>query len=99
MKRFIQYNSAVAFGFLLLWALLVVVEVKLREFEFLKFIFFLSLFLVFVGFFAASFQALRNSSKHPVGFALLSSLLLSPVFIFLGVTLVTNFKFMIGGSL
>jgi len=99
MKRLCKYNGIVAFAFVLLWALLVVVEVKIRLFWFLSYIFFGSLPLVFVSFFLASWRALRPTTEYPAGSAGLLSLVLTPVFIFLGVTLVTNFKLMIGGHL
>jgi hypothetical protein len=97
MRRYCAYNSLVAVAFLLFWAGLVVIEVRVALFWFLRLMYIASLLLVFVGFFAASRRALQGSSQHPVGFAVLSSVLISPVFIFLGGALVTSFKFMIGG--
>ena len=99
MKRFCAYNGLVAVVFLLLWVLLVVVEVKVRLYWFLGPLFFVSLPSVFVCFFFASWRAVRDRSEHPAGFAALSSVLMSPVFISAGVILVTNFKFMIGGHI
>jgi hypothetical protein len=99
MKRLIKFNSLVAIAFLVLWILLVVVEVEIRLYSFLSYIFFASLPLVFLAFFFASWRALRDSSKHPAGFAALTSVVMSPVFIFVGVTLVTNFKLLIGGHI
>jgi hypothetical protein len=99
MKHFCAYNSFVAVAFLLVWVLLVVVEVKIRLYWFPSYFFFGSLPLVFIGFFFASWRALRDRSEHPAGFAALSSLVMSPVFIVVGVVAVTNFKFMIGGHL
>ena len=99
MKRYCSYNGLVVVGFLLFWMLLVIIEVKIALFGFLRWIYVGSLLLVFLGFFGASLRALRGSSKHPMGLAALSSLLVSPVFIFLGGAVVTNFKFMIGGHL
>jgi len=97
MKRFLAYNGLVAVVFLLLWVLLVIVEVKISLFWFLKYIYIGSLALVFVSFFAASWRALRPSSRHPIPIAAVSSLLMSPLFIFLGGVLATNFRFLIGG--
>jgi hypothetical protein len=97
MKRFLAYNSLVVVTFLALWILLVVVEVKINLFSFLKFIYIGSLALVFVAFFVASWQALRPFSRHPIAIAAVSSLLMSPTVIFLGGALATNFKFLIGG--
>ena len=99
MKRLFKYNSLVAAAFLLLWVLLVVVEVKVRQYSFLSYLFFGSLPLVFSASFFASWRALRNSSKHPAGFAVLTSMVISPVLIFVGVALVTNLKLLIGGHL
>ena len=99
MKRLCAYNSLVALAFVLLWALLVVVEVKVRLFWFLSYIFFGSLPMVFVSFFLASWRALRPTSEHPVGIAGLLSVVMTPIFVIVGVMLVTNFKFMIGGHL
>ena len=99
MKRFCVYNSLVAVAFLLLWVLLVLVEVKIQLYWFLSYIFFGSLPLVFVSFFFASWRGLRNSSAQAAGIALVSSVVMSPIFIVVGVLLVTNFKFMIGGHI
>ncbi len=99
MKRLCAYNSLVALAFVLLWALLVVVEVKIRLFWFLSYIFFGSLPLVFLSFFFASWRALRPTSEYPAGIAGLLSVVMAPIFIIVGVVLVTNFKFMIGGHL
>ena len=97
LKRFFAYNASVAVAFLLLWVVLVIVEVKINLFWFLKYIYMGSLLLVFLGLFVASWRALRSSSPHPIAMAAVSSLLISPAFIFLGGVLVTNFKFLIGG--
>ena len=99
MKRFFAYNGLVAAAFLFLWVLLVVVEVKIHLYWFLGCLFIGSLPLVFVAFFIASWRALLDKSKHPAGFAALTCLLLSPVFIVGGVIAVTNFKFLIGGHM
>src|SRR2546425_7220857 len=90
MKRLCTYNGLVAVAFVLLWVLLVVVEVKIRFFWFLGYIFFGSLPFVFVSFFIASWRALRPTSEYPAGKAGLLSLVLTPVFIFVGVTLVRS---------
>jgi len=99
MKRLCAYNGLVALAFALLWVLLVGVEVKIRLFWFLSYIFFGSLPLVFLSFFVASWRALEAKSDHPAWIAGLLSVVITPVFIFVGVVLVTNFKFMIGGHL
>src|SRR6266487_2417813 len=99
MKRFCTYNGLVALGFLLLWVLLVVVEVKIHLYWFLSYIFFGSLPLVFASFFFASWRAFRHGSESPTGLAALSSVVMSPIFIVVGIVAVTNFKFLIGGHI
>src|SRR5437773_2340395 len=98
MKRFATFSGLVAAGFLLLWALIVVIEVKVQPFWFLKYMFFASLPLVFVSFFVVAWKTFR-SAPNAWGIAVGSSIVLSPILIFLGVVLITNFKFLIGGHL
>ena len=97
MKRLWAYNGLVAIAFLLLWVLLLVIEVKICLFWFLSYIFFGSLPLVFVAFFFASWRALGSKSKHPAGTAGLLSVIITPIFIVIGVVLVTKCKVLIGG--
>ena len=97
MKRLWAYNGFVAIAFLLLWVLLVVVEVKICLFWFLSYIFFGSLPLVFVAFFFASWRELGSKSKHPARMAGLLSVIITPIFVVIGVALVTTFKSLIGG--
>jgi hypothetical protein len=97
MKGFCKSNSLVAALFLLLWILLVIVELKIHPYPFLRFIYAGSLPVVFVAFFLASWRALRNTSKHPAAFAILSSVLMSPVLIFFGGMLAAYFKRKLGG--
>jgi len=99
MKRFVAYNALVALAFLLLWMLLVFIEVRVGRFRFLTFIYIGSLALVFVSFFLASRSALSSWSKHPLALSGVSSLVMSPVLIFLGGILATKFKFLVGGHL
>ena len=98
MKRFFKYNSLVAVVFLLLWTLLVVLDVKTSSYGSLIYIFYGSLPLIFLAFFFATWRALRGSSKHPAGYAILTSVVMSPVIIYVGVTLAVNFFFLIGGT-
>src|SRR5947208_3518214 len=98
MKRFATFSGLAAIGFLLFWALIVVVEVKVQPFWFLKYMFFASLPLVFVSFFVTAWRAFRPA-PNAWGIAVVSSIVLSPIFIFLGVVLITNFKFLIGGHI
>ena len=99
MKRFIAYNALVAAAFLLLWSLIVVVEVRISNYPFLRYIFFGSLPLVFVSFFIAGLRAFRDGPEHAAGAAALCGLLIAVVFIVFGVILVTNFKLAIGGRI
>jgi hypothetical protein len=99
MKRLVAYNGLVAMAFWAYWALLVVVEVKVQPYWFLPHLFFGSLPLVFIGVFFGSWRALSPGSKHPAGYASLLSAVVAPAMIFVGVVIVTNFKFLIGGSL
>ena len=99
MKRFCTYNGLVALGFLLLWVLLALVEVKIHVYGFLSYIFFGSLPLVFAGFFFASWRAFHERSGSRAVLGALSSAVLSPIFILSCVVAVTGFKFLIGGHL
>lgn len=99
MKQFCRNNGFVATSFLALWALLVIIEVKGGLLWLLAPIFFLSLPCVFIGFYVASFRTFFGWSDHAAAFATLTSALMSPMFIVVGVTLITNFKLMIGGHL
>lgn len=99
MKRFVAYNGLVALAFLLLWMLLVFIEVCIGRFRFLTFIYIGSLALVFVSFFLAGRSTLPSWSKHPITLSVVSSLMMSPVLIFLGGILATKFKFLVGGHL
>ncbi len=99
MKRVFTYNGIVAISFVLLWMLLAAVEVRIHLYEFLGPIFFISLPLAFAGFVFASWRALRPTKEDPFVIAFWLSLVVTPVFIIVGVILVTNFKFMIGGHL
>jgi len=98
MKDFCKFNSLVVALFLVLWILLVVVEVKIHAYPFLRVIYAGSLPLVFVGSYSASWRALRKSSKHPAAFAALSCFLMSPALIFIGGGLATYFKHMISDT-
>jgi hypothetical protein len=98
MKRFFKYNSSVAIAFVLLWALIDIIIVKIRPYSFVVYTAYASLALVFLAFFFVSWRALRDSSKHPVGFAALSSIVMSPVFIGIGIIFIKSFRHLIGGD-
>jgi hypothetical protein len=96
MRRFLANVGLVAVAFLLLWTLLVVIEVKAHPYSFLKYIFFVSLPAVFICFFVAAWKSFSHSDACVV-IATVSALLISPLLIYFGVVLVTNFKLLIGG--
>ena len=97
MKRFFVYHAVLAAVFLLFWTLLVVVEVKVAPFGFLRWGFLASLPLVFVSFLFASLRALQSRPRLLPVLATVSCAVFSPVFIFVGIVLVTNFKCLLGG--
>jgi hypothetical protein len=97
MKQYLKYNGLVAIFFLLFWALVALVDAKVGLYSLLGYILLPGSYpCVFVSFYVASWRALRKSSQHPVGFAALSSALMSPILIFLGVTLATNLELVFG---
>ena len=75
---------------------LVVVEIKFTAAESFKYIFWLSLLSLFVAFPGAGLLAFRGQPKSGL-IAAAASLVLTPVFIVLGVVLVWWFKVAIGG--
>ena len=94
IKPVVFYHSMVALVFLCFWALIVVIEVKIKNFLFLKYLFLGSLPLVFAAFWLAGVRSLRSP-----GFAVASSLLISPVFILVGVSAILRLKLLIGGHI
>src|SRR5437867_13255314 len=98
MKRLLLYDGLIALAALLLWVAIVVVEVKLRELWFFRYIFWSSLLLLFVAFPTASFVALRDKPDARVPMAAASFFLVAPAFIVIGVMLVWWFKMAIGGG-
>lgn len=99
MTRFFLYHAVLAVVFLLIWALLAVIEVRIAPFGVLRWIFFDSLPLVFASFLFATLRALRSSPRLASVLAVLSCVVFSPLFILAGVVLVTNLKFLLGGHL
>lgn len=96
MKRLLKYDAIIAAAALLIWIILVVVEVKFRELWFFKFVFWISLAVLFVAFPTAGLLAFRDHPKAGV-IAALVSFVSTPVFIGFGVMLVWYFKIAIGG--
>ena len=98
MKRFFKYNSSVAIAFLLLWALVDIIIVKIHPYSFVVYTAYTSLALVFLAFFCVNCRVLSASSKHPIGYAVLISVVMSPVFIVIGAIFIKNFRLLIGGD-
>ena len=96
MKRLVKYDAVITSVAVLIWATLVVAEVKFRELWFFKWVFWGSLLALFVAFPVAGLLAFREHPKSGVA-AAGASLLLTPVFIIAGVMLVWWFKIAIGG--
>jgi hypothetical protein len=99
MSRVLKYNGLVAIGFLILWILLAVIEVKIQPFWFLKYIFFASIPLIFLAFFLANWRGMDGQTKHPAITGLMVGVVLSVVFVVIAIVVVTNFKLLIGGHL
>ena len=99
MKRLALYDGLIALAALLVWVAIVVVEVKVREFWFLRYIFWSSLVLLFIAFPVASLVALRDTPSLRGTMAVLSFLCIAPVFTVAGVMLVWHLKVAIGGHL
>jgi hypothetical protein len=99
--RIIKYNGLVFGGFLLVWLGIVAVEAKLGRFTFLKYLFFLSIPLALLAFFLATRSALPRSdgAGRQTLKALLIAVVITPILVFVGVTLAVNFKLLIGGRL
>jgi hypothetical protein len=96
MKRLLKYDTAIALVAVLIWVALVVVEVKFEELWFFKYVFWCSLLALFTAFPAAALLAFRGQPKSGMAAAGVS-LLLTPVFIIVGIMLVWWFKIAIGG--
>ena len=98
MKRLIKYDATIALAALLTWVALVVAEVKFEQLWFFKHVFWGSLLTLFMAFPMAGLLAFREHPKSGAA-AAGASLLLTPVFIVVGVMLVCLFKIAIGGHL
>ena len=91
----LKRNVIVSTLSLLFWTILILVEVKINNYEILKFLFSISLVVIVGGFIWA------NSEAHPTksrGFNVTQGIVIAIIFIFLAVVLGVNFKFFIGGS-
>jgi thiol:disulfide interchange protein len=87
-------NLAIAFGFILLWLLLIIIEVKVGSYPTLKYVYFSSLGLIFFAFIRVN-RTSRNSRVT----SLLQGTLIAILFILIEITAGVNFKFLIGGGL
>jgi hypothetical protein len=96
MKRLLKYDAIITAAALLLWVALVVAEVKFKELWFFKYVFWVSLAVLFVAFPVSALLAFEDRPKAR-GVAALISFVSTPVFIALGVLLVSWFKIAIGG--
>lgn len=98
MKRLAFYDLLIALVAISVWVVLVVLEVKVRELWFFKYIFWSSLLALFVAFPAAGVVALKKEPETRL-LAAAISILLTPVFVIIGVGLVCGLKIAIGGTL
>lgn len=97
----IKRNIMIATIFIFVWSLLVVIEVKVANFELLKYIYFLTFPLIVVGFVWANKSLIENERSH-LGIEVLNyalGIIISVIFILIGIMLVTNLKLLIGGSI
>ena len=96
MKRLLKYDAIIAGTALVVWVGIVITEAKCGDLWPLRYLFGLSLLLLFLAFPAAGLVAFLDKPKARVVAAVVS-LLLTPAFIGLGVMLVWYFKIAIGG--
>lgn len=92
----LRRNLLVAALSLFLWGVLIVVEVRIENYPFLKYIYFASWVLIVVGFVWANLQA------HPSKGAavnIVQGIIISALFVVLGSIFGVNFKFLLGGHL
>jgi uncharacterized membrane protein len=89
----------IALAALFLWVAIVLIEVKVREFWFLKYVFSSSLLLLFIAFPVASLVALKEKPRLRSIMAVVSFLCITPAFIVTGVMAVWFFKMAIGGGI
>ena len=98
MKRFFLYNGITAIAFLAIWALLVLVEVKVKEFWFLKYVFWASLLLVVLSFPLVNIAAFNTRPRVATVMAFVSTFIVVPLFIYGGVMFIWELKIALGGS-
>jgi hypothetical protein len=97
MRRLLLYDGFIALVAILIWVVIVVIEVKVSEVWFFKYVFWSSLLLLFFAFPIASLVAFKGKPGVAAVMAVISVFVISPVFIYVGVMLVWGFKIAIGG--
>ena len=96
MKRLLKYDAIIGGASLVVWVGIVITEAKCGDLWYLRYVFGLSLFFLFLAFPVAGLIAFLDQPKARV-IAAVVSFLLTPAFIGLGVVLVWYFKIAIGG--
>ena len=76
------------------WALLIIIEVKISNYTFLKYMFFLSWLIMF-----GSFMWANKSAQKNIYLSYLQGIIITTLLILFSIVLGTNFKFMLGGNL
>ena len=92
----LRRNLLVSVIFMLLWAVFIIIEVKVGNFPVVKYLFFGSWALIIAGYIWANYEA------HPSKGAALNvaqGLSIAAIFIVLGIIIGTNIKFLIGGHI
>jgi hypothetical protein len=98
--RLLTHNGLVFLLFAVSWCLLALIEVKVKPFSILKYLFILSLPSVFVAFYIATWSALATKdSGTRIVRSVAATVVLSPFFILVGGIVCINFKFWIGGHI
>ena len=97
----IKLNIILALTFLCVWTLLVLIEVKIGNYVLLKYIYIITILCIVISFIWANKNILKNSD-NTISITILNygiGLIISLIFIFIGMVIVTNFKLLIGGLL
>ena len=99
--RLLKCNGAAFAMALTFWSLLVVIEVKVELYSFLKYLFFLSLPGAVLLHYWANWVAFAEISELGTRIVrtIVATLILAPLSMLLGVVAVINFKFLIGGHI
>ncbi len=99
--RLLGYNGLVFVAFVAVWSLIVLIEVKVHPYGFLKYAFFGSLPCVFIAIYVANWAAFSSSRSSEIrrARAMIATLLLAPASILIGVFAALHFKLLIGGHM